>query len=381
MPQSLPQNRARVSKRVTLVGALVNVLLSGAKIFFGFVAQSHALIVDGIHSLSDLLSDAMVWFASHHAQHGPDEKHPYGHGRFETGATLGLGVLLILVAVGIVWDSVERLFAPEQLLHPGPVALIVAIFSVLVKEVLYHYTMRAGRRVDSKMLQANAWHHRSDAISSIVVVVGIGGTIAGLPYLDTVAAVVVGVMIARVGWELGWPAFEELMDVGLGQEGLDRVKEIIFSVDGVEAIHMLRTRSIGGGISLDVHVLVEPWLSVTEGHMIGQTVMDRLLEQVEQVSDVTVHIDPEDDECGASTTGLPLRKQAIDELGRCWNAIPHVEHIQQTILHYRDGKIDVDLYFPLSCYVGEQDADDLYSRLRGRLKENSAFRNLNIFFG
>ncbi len=141
MQQGLSRDRAQVSKRVTLVGALVNLLLAVVKIIFGLIAQSHALIVDGIHSISDLLSDAMVWFASHHAQHGPDEKHPYGHGRFETGATLGLGLLLILVAVGIVWDSVERLFTPEQLLHPGAMALFVAIFSVVMNEVLYHYTV------------------------------------------------------------------------------------------------------------------------------------------------------------------------------------------------------------------------------------------------
>lgn len=374
-------DRVQISKRVTLVGALVNVMLCVVKVIFGFVAQSHALIVDGIHSLSDLLSDAMVWFASHHAQHGPDEKHPYGHGRFETGATLGLGLLLVLVAVGIVWDSSERLFSPDQLLHPAPIALVVALFSVLANEALYHYTIRAGHRIGSKMLQANAWHHRSDALSSIVVVVGVGGTIAGLPYLDTVAAVVVGVMIARVGWELGWPAFEELMDVGLGQEGLAEVNEIIHSVDGVEAIHMLRTRSIGGGIALDVHVLVESWLSVTEGHMIGQTVMDRLLEQVDEVTDVTVHIDPEDDELGALTKDLPLRQQILNELSRSWSGVPEAANIQRTILHYQDGKIDIDIYFPLSCYAGTQNLDDLHSRLQDRLKEKSEFRELNIFFG
>jgi len=381
MPGINSQERAQISKRVTLVGALFNVLLSVVKIIFGFVAQSHALIVDGIHSLSDLLSDAMVWFASHHAQHGPDEKHPYGHGRFETGATLGLGLLLILIAVGVIWDSVERLFSHQQLLHPGPVALFVAIFSVLSKEALYHYTRRASRRIGSKMLQANAWHHRTDAVSSIVVVVGIGGTMAGLPYLDTMAAVVVSVMIAHVGWELGWPAFEELMDVGLGQEGLAEVNGIIHSVDGVEAIHMLRSRSLGGQVALDVHVLVEPWLSVTEGHMIGQTVMERLLEQVDEVTDVIVHIDPEDDEVATPTTGLPLRQQAMDELGRIWSGVPEATDIHRTILHYRDGKIDIDLYFPLSCYAGVQELDDLRSRLQDRLGQKRHFRELNIYFG
>ncbi len=373
--------RSEISKRVTIVGALINVVLSVLKVVFGFVAQSHALIVDGIHSLSDLMSDAMVWFASHHAQHGPDEKHPYGHGRFETGATLGLGVLLIIIAAGIVWDSVVRLFSPEQLLHPGQLALVVAILSVAIKEGLYHYTMIVGRRIGSKMIQANAWHHRSDAISSIVVVIGIGGTMAGLPYLDTMAAVIVGVMIAQVGWELGWSAFEELMDAGLGQEELDQVKEIIHSVDGVESIHMLRTRSIGGEVTMDVHVLVAPWLSVTEGHMISQTVMNRLLDEVAEISDVTVHIDPEDDEAGSPTQDLPLRQQAVKKLNHCWESIPEAKEIQQIILHYRDGKIDIDLYLPLSSYGGEGELSALYSRLLDPLNEEKDFRELKVFFG
>lgn len=381
MSETQTNERTEISKRVTLVGAVANILLSVLKVIFGFVAQSHSLIVDGIHSLSDLISDAMVWFASHHAQHGPDEKHPYGHGRFETIATLGLGILLILVAIGIVWDSAARLFTPEKLLHPGALALVVAVFSVLIKEGLYHYTMLAGRKIGSKMIQANAWHHRSDAISSIVVVVGVAGTIAGLPYLDTVAAVVVGVMIAMVGWKLGWPALEELMDAGLEQERLEKVKEIIRAVDGVDAIHMLRSRSIGGEIIVDVHILVAPWMSVTEGHMISQTVMERLLGEVDEISDVTVHVDPEDDEAGPATQNLPLRQQALEKLSVCWSSIPESKEITQTILHYREGKIDIDLYFPLSCYGGESSLSELRARLLESLKGENDFRELKIFFG
>jgi cation diffusion facilitator family transporter len=381
MSENQAIERTEISKRVTLVGALANVLLSALKVVFGFLAQSHALIVDGIHSLSDLISDAMVWIASHHAQHGPDEKHPYGHGRFETVATLGLGLLLILVAIGVVWDSAVRLFSPELLLNPGSLALVVAILSVLIKEGLYHYTMLAGRKIRSKMIQANAWHHRSDAISSIVVVVGVGGTIAGLPYLDTVAAVIVGVMIARVGWELGWPALEELMDAGLEEERLDKVKEIIHSVDGVDSIHMLRTRSIGGEIIVDVHVLVAPWMSVTEGHMISQTVMERLLGEVDEISDVTVHVDPEDDEVAPPTKGLPLRQQALEKLNHCWRSVPEAEKIEQTILHYQEGKIDIDLYLSLSCYEGEKALENLRTRLLDQLIDEDDFRSLKIYFG
>jgi zinc transporter family protein len=159
------------------------------------------------------------------------------------------------------------------------------------------------------------------------------------------------------------------------------VKDLIHSVDGVTAIHTLRTRSIGGEVSVDVHVLVEHWLSVSEGHMISQTVMDLLMEQVDDIGDVTVHVDPEDDETGSPTKGLPLRSDILDKLNRSWQTIPRAANIKRTILHYLDGKIDIDLYFPLSCYDGERDLDDLRAQLQEPLKEWSEVRALNIFFG
>ncbi|MCW8847600.1 MAG: cation diffusion facilitator family transporter, partial [Sedimenticola sp.] len=274
------QLRYKAIQRVTVVGVVVNLVLAVSKTTIGFLAQSQSLVADGIHSLSDLLSDALVFFAARHAHHGPDEAHPYGHGRFETAGTLGLGLLLALVAIGITWDAVERLFSPDALLHPKPIALYAAAFSIVANEWLYHYTARVARRIKSDLLQANAWHHRSDALSSIVVLVGVAGTMAGLPYLDAIAAIGVGLMIARIGWDLSWPAFQELVDEGLDEDRLDRIREIIGQIGGVQDIHMLRTRRIGGEATVDVHILVEPWLSVSEGHMIGQTVIDRLLEEV-----------------------------------------------------------------------------------------------------
>jgi cation diffusion facilitator family transporter len=210
--------RAGETKRVTLIGALVNLLLSVIKVIFGVISQSHSLVADGIHSLSDLISDGVIYAAAHHAHQEPDEKHPYGHGRFETAATLALGGVLILVAVGIIWDAADRLFNPERLLQPTALALLVAVISILAKELLYHYTVRVAQRIRSDMLKANAWHHRSDAVSSVAVLIGVGGTMAGLPYLDAIAAVVVGLMIARIGWELGQSAFQELVDSSLDEE-------------------------------------------------------------------------------------------------------------------------------------------------------------------
>ncbi|HEB95128.1 MAG TPA: cation transporter [Sedimenticola thiotaurini] len=374
------EQRRDQTQRVTLIGAVINLLLAAAKVVVGWLAQSQALVADGIHSLSDLLSDGLVWFASHHAAQEPDHDHPYGHGRFETLATLGLGLLLALVAVGIVWDAVERLFHPEELLRPGYLALVVAGISILSKEWLYHYTIVVSRRLKSEMLRANAWHHRSDAISSIVVLVGVAGTMAGLTYLDSIAAVLVGLMILRIAWELGWPAVQELADAGLEQERLEKIRGLILAVDGVQAIHMLRTRRMGGQASVDVHVLVDPWVSVSEGHMISQRVMDRLLEEVEEVMDVTVHIDPEDDEVAAPSRGLPLRQQVERALSHCWERHPEARRQQRMLLHYLDGRVHVDLVLPLDDFRSQEESRRLEQSLQQCLDELGGFGRLRLYY-
>ncbi|WP_428606465.1 cation diffusion facilitator family transporter [Sedimenticola sp.] len=383
MTQITDQKRLRYQaiQRVTIVGVLVNLLLAASKTIIGFTAQSQALVADGIHSLSDLLSDALVYFAARHAHHGPDEAHPYGHGRFETAGTLGLGILLAIVAVGITWDAVERLFSPEALLHPKPLALYAALFSIVANEALYHYTAIVAKRIKSDLLQANAWHHRSDALSSIVVLVGVGGTMAGLPYLDAIAAVGVGLMIAKIGWDLSWPAFQELVDEGLDEERLERIRKIIHQIGGVQDIHMLRTRRIGGEATVDVHILVEPWLSVSEGHMIGQTVIDRLLEGVSEVMDVTVHIDPEDDEKAIPCEGLPLRAAAEKLLAQQWRSIPGAEKRLRVVLHYLAGKINVDVYFSLDDLSGEEARQAFMQALQAKAGEQPEFGVIRVYYG
>lgn len=373
--------RYQAIQRVTVVGVLVNLLLAASKTIIGIAAQSQALVADGIHSLSDLLSDGLVYFAAKQANHGPDEAHPYGHGRFETAATLGLGILLALVAIGITWDAVGRLFSPEALLHPKPLALYAALFSIVANEALYHYTAVVARKIKSDLLQANAWHHRSDALSSVVVLIGVGGTMAGLPYLDAIAAIGVGLMIAKIGWDLSWPAFQELVDEGLDEERLESIRAIIHQIGGVMDIHMLRTRRIGGEASVDVHILVEPWLSVSEGHMIGQMVIDRLLEEITEVMDVTVHIDPEDDEKAIPCEGLPLRAEAEKLLSQQWRGIPGAEKRRRIVLHYLAGKINVDVYFSLDD-LSDGEAQEKFTRtLQEKAAERPEFGAVRAYYG
>lgn len=372
--------RYRVTREVTVVGALVNTLLAVAKVFFGLIGQSQSLVADGIHSLSDLLSDAMVLFAAYHAQEAPDERHPYGHGRYETMGTMGLGILLILVAIGIVWDAQERLFSPETLLHPDTFTLAVALFSILANEGLFQYTHRAAKRVNSNLLRANAWHHRSDAVSSIVVLIGIGGTLAGLPYLDAIAAVIVGLMVARIGWDLFRSAMHELVDAGLEQEQVEHIRRIILNVGGVRDMHMLRTRRLGGDASADVHVQVEPWLSVSEGHAIADMVQRRLMKEIDELVDVTVHIDPENDENGALCVGLPLRTEIESLLDEQWQDLTIYQVRKRLLLHYLNGKIHIELILPLEKFHGAEQMEEQKTELQRRATAIESLGQITLLF-
>lgn len=335
-------------RRVTLVGAVLDLVLAVVKLIVGSIAQSQSLIADGVHSLSDLATDAMVLIAAKHGSREADDTHPYGHGRIETLATIALGIILLLIAAGIGWDAIQRLFHPENLFQPGVAALAVAAVSVVSKEWIYHYTMRLANRLNSAMLRANAWHSRSDAISSVIVVIGIAGTLAGLPYLDAIAAVGVALMIAKIGWDLTWQSAHELIDTALEADRVQAIREVICGVDGVEALHTLRTRRMGGDALVDVHIQVPPHLSVSEGHHISETVRSRLIKEVAEVQDVLVHIDPEDDETSALTVQLPSRRNVLAQLKKCWESIPEAGQIERITLHYLDGKVAVEIALPLS---------------------------------
>ena len=382
MDASVREARARAVIRATLVGAASNLLLSVVKVLAGWFGHSQALVADGVHSLSDLISDALVWMAGRKAAQAPDEQHPYGHGRYETLATLALGMLLVLVAIGITWDAVERLFAPETLRHPELFTLVVALASIAVKEWLYWYTLLYARRVNSDMLRANAWHHRSDAISSIVVLIGIAGTLAGLPYLDAVASVVVAAMIAKIAWELGGDAMRELVDTGLDGERLETLRRTIMDVGGVRDIHMLRTRTLGGQASVDVHVLVDPFVSVSEGHLISVMVEQKLKREIDEVIDVTVHVDPEDDAAAPPTMNLPTRKGVLERLDRLWSDIPEVASRKRVLLHYLNGRIEVDIFLPLAAGCAEHSRPQrLRELLRDRVSSDPVFSGVNVYFG
>lgn len=382
MFEQLPGQRAGAIVKTAVVGGLVNLGLSVLKVGAGVLWHSQALVADGIHSLSDLLSDVLVWYAGCHTARAPDQEHPYGHGRYETLATLVLGVLLLMVAGGIGWDAGKRLFAPDELLWPQPLALAAVLVSILVKEWLYWWTLGYARRARSELLRANAWHHRSDAVSSVVVLVGLVGTLLGLPYLDAIAAVVIAVMIAHIGWKLGHQSIRELVDAGLEAEHLAAIEKTIGSVGGVRSLHRLRTRKHGWQAAVDVHVLVDPRLSVSEGHMIALLVEERLKSQIDEITDVTVHIDPEDDERGPISVALPTRAEALTRLERLWEGVPEATSRRRTVLHYLNGRIDVEVYLPLDVCTGAcSRAEDIRDRLQSALAADPIFNQALVYFG
>ena len=380
--QSSSKSRIRDSQRITIIGAVVNVLLAAIKIVLGSIGNSYALVVDGIHSLSDLATDLLVVVVAHHGGADADDDHPYGHQRIETAASVALGVLLALTGAGILWDAVDRLFETDRLSAPGGLAIIGALLSIVFKEALYQYTRVVAKRLKSSLLLANAWHHRSDAISSIVVLIGIIGTMAGLDYLDAIAATLVALMIIHIGWGLAWSALRELVDTGLDTDRVASIRKAISEVPGVCSLHMLRTRRMGEEAFVDVHIQLDnPYASVSEGHQVSEAVRYKLLREVDEVCDVTVHIDPEDDANNKPNAALPLRGDLLPQLQQRWREVPAAAAIEAITLHYLDGGIQLELRLPLSTLTDHNiDANTLQARLETPLGELPIITKVTVLY-
>lgn len=360
------------AKKVTLIGASVNALLGIIKLIGGYLYHSHALIADGIHSISDLFTDVMVLLASKYGSLDADDTHPYGHQRIETAATLLLSLLLILAGCGIAWDAIDELIHSENTM-PGWLSLPVVCISILANETLFHYTRYVGKRINSQLITANAWHHRSDAASSIVVLLGLIGSLAGFIYLDAVAAVIVGLMIVKMGWDYGWNSVKELVDTAVDAELLAEIEQVIQSIDGVQKIHQLRSRFMGNDVLIDVHILVSPKISVSEGHYIAQHVHNALVEQIASVNDVIVHVDPEDDEVCSPSLHLPNRKVIQEQL----LSEVHIDFPQILFwnLHYLNGKISLDI----ACTEDFTQWKELHNRVILALKLQADIDEVRLF--
>ncbi len=365
-------DRQRVARVTTWVSIGVNVLLTAMQLAIGLFARSQALVADAIHTLSDVVSDIVVLIANRHSHAAPDEDHHYGHARYETVASLWLGVLLFVVGVGMLWRAGERL----ALGGAGPTVHVAALWAALItlagKEGLFRYMLREAERVRSSMLVANAWHARADAASSLVVAAGIGGNLLGYTFLDALAAAIVGFLIAHMGWKFAWGSLQVLTDRALDPEEVDAIRNTLSDTPGVLDVHELRTRKMGDLALVDAHLLVPPTLSVSEGHFIAERARHRVLDR-HAVLDVLVHVDPEDDKNTPSAAALPDRTQLQRDLEAALSGA-HA-HPRRLIPHYLGGKVDLDVFFdPLN----ETQRDELQALLAEFKTQTPAIRTIRL---
>nr|WP_176426122.1 cation diffusion facilitator family transporter [Chromobacterium sp. ASV5] len=283
--------RQQAARRSTLVSVVVNIVLSSAQIVIGFWAHSSALIADGIHSLSDLLSDFVVLLAGKHSGKAPDSDHHYGHQRYENAASLVLGLLLLSVGCGMLYSAANKFYDPASIPAVHGIALWVALLALVSKEALFRYMLAVAQRVRSSMLIANAWHARSDAASSLVVAIGVAGNLLGYPILDPVAALLVGFMVSRMGWRFAWDAMHDLMDRAASEEDVAAIRATLLATPGIVGVHDLRTRKMGDLIQVDVHLEVDGNINVFAAHAITEAARQQVLQR-HPVLDVMTHIDP-----------------------------------------------------------------------------------------
>lgn len=283
--------RAGAASRSVWVSVAVNLTLTVLQLAVGLFAKSQALVADALHSASDLVADFIVLVAARHSRKGADEDHPYGHERFETAASLVLGLLLLAVGAGMLWTAVAKLQAPQAIPVVHVAALWVAVFTLLAKELLFRYMLAIAKRVKSSMLVANAWHARSDAASSLVVAAGIVGNLAGYPLLDPVAALIVGLLVARTGWTFAWDALHDLMDRAVDEAEVAAIRSTLAETPGVSGVHDVRTRRMGDMIVVDAHLEVDAALTVEQGHDIAVEARSRVMQR-HRVLNLMTHVDP-----------------------------------------------------------------------------------------
>lgn len=286
--QSVPEIR-----RITLCGALVNIIMAAIKVTVGLFSRSQALVADGIHSISDLVTDVAVYVGAKYWNAPPDKKHPYGHGRLESVINIGIGILLCVVAIGIGWNSLKSI-GDTHTAPPGWDCFWVAVISIIMKEGLFRWTAAKGKALKSRAVLANAWHHRSDALSSLPVAIAVIGAhiLPDMVYLDHLAAVIVTLMILKASWDIMMPSLKEIMESGAGQELENKITELAAEYSKINEVHAIRSRRIGSAILVDFHLLVKPTMPVDEAHTLSGELKKNIMDQYPEIADIIIHIEP-----------------------------------------------------------------------------------------
>ena len=368
-----PEHPARfeAARKSTWISILINLLLSIMQVLAGFFGKSQSLMSDGLHSFADLLSDVLVLFANRHGNRHADANHPYGHARIETATSLILGVSLAALGVGLLIAAGIRLQHPDQVQPVHLFTLWFAIIALAAKEGMFRYMLAVAHSVRSQMLAANAWHARSDAASSLVVIIGIIGNLFGYIFLDLVASAVVGIMIAHMGISFAREAISELIDTALDDADVQAIRNTLKSTPGVVGLHELRTRKMADSALVDAHIIVDPKISVSEGHYIAESARAAVLKG-HHVMDVMVHIDSEDDTSAKPNMFLPQRHLLLAHLqSRLGLPVPDSARI---VFHYLNGKIDAEILF-----VDDTGIENMQQTCNRICSNDKYFRSIRIY--
>ena len=363
--------------KVTWLGLAANLILALAKGFIGIIANSSSLIADAGHSVSDLLSDGITLWAVRISGFPKDKNHPYGHGRAETIGTSLVGLLIIITGLGVALEAWEMVTQNIEKI-PSWLAAIIAFLSICIKEGLYRYTRKVGEALKSPSLTANAWHHRTDAISSIAAFIGILGAWNGIAIMDPLAGGLVGLMVCKVGYDFTREGFRDLMDTALSEEHIKKISSILNGIPEVIHFHDLRSRTIGGEILIDVHILVDPEMTVTEGHGVAEMVRRNVIKAFDNVQDVLVHVDGEHD---AEVENLyPLtRKELIEITNPVFKNMHGVKANPEIRTHHIKGKTLLDVFLQME---GNQEMEEIQKRInevKSRLQAITQIDRARIF--
>ncbi|MHA7925607.1 MAG: cation diffusion facilitator family transporter [Marinobacter sp.] len=363
----------KAASRVTVIGMILDAVLGVIKVIAGALFHSQALLVDGIHSFTDVASDLVVLGVMKVSRQEPDDDHPYGHQRIETFGTLVLGSILIAVGAALAWENTLRLMEGGVDTVPGWPVLVAAAVSVAGKEWIYRYTRHVGLKIRSDLIIANAWHSRTDAFSSVVVLVSTAGAMLGMVWLDVFAAVVIAGIIIHIGWKFTWDSVKELVDTGLSHEDTEMLKNIARETNGVRNVHELRSRRMGHDILLDIHLVVRPEISVSEGHQIGMQVVSGMRDALENIRDINFHIDAENDEDQPLTSErLPSREDIRAILAQHLGELPHHSRLR---LHYLKNKVHLELF------MEEHDENTMFSpaNIKEQLRDYPWFGSIRVW--
>jgi len=359
--------------KVTLLGLAANLILALAKGFIGIIANSSALIADAGHSVSDLLSDGITLWAVRMSGIPKDKNHPYGHGKFETVGTFIISLLLLFTGIGVAGHVFNRM---DATVVPGTIALWMAGIAIIVKEALFHVTRMVGRRTGSRVLMANAWHHRSDAISSVAALLGIAGAQLGIPLMDPIAGMLVAGLIIKTGIDIGYESIRELTDETVEEDVISELGKIMSGIEGVDHYHEMRARRMGPHLLVDLHIQVDSMMSISAAHQVAERVRLKILEKLPAVNEVLVHVDAEDDHVGDEGSELLqdivlMRPQGEieNDVKKVLAEIPEIQGITHIYCHYLNQKLTVQVNILLDAEMRIRDAQKIASAARRKIEQ------------